>query len=113
MMVQSMDIKDYDRHAVAKILRCFWMCEDRLQHLDGSRDFTGGLSAELGQQVLDLNTGTFSRVDYKIGTHGFLDIAKALPDSVDDDGGYMTIAATIPVQQGKALLKANRYMQRR
>ena len=54
MMVQSMDIKDFDRQAVAKILRCYWMCEDRLQHLDGSRDFTGGLPTELGQQVLDL-----------------------------------------------------------
>ncbi len=68
---------------------------------------------KFGEQVLDLNTGILRKMDYKTGTHGFLDIAKALPDSVDREGGYMIIAATVPANQGTALIRATTSMQRR
>ncbi len=112
-MLSSMGIEDHDRLAVSQILRCQWMSTDRVHHMDGSRDFTDQPPSTFGEKVLDLNTGTMIRVDYKSGTHGFLDMAKALPDATDQEGGYMVVAATIPGDKGRKLLQATTNIQRR
>ena len=55
------------------------MDRDRILNLDGRRNFSGHNVTE-GDHMLDLRSCTFKQMDYKTGTHGFLDVALAYPD---------------------------------
>ncbi len=112
-LVQGYFIEDYDVIPLAKILRCGWMDPERVMTLHGAFGFGGhAIDDESDVALLDLRFGGLRQIDFKAGIREIFHTAQAYDDRYHRDGGYMVIAALLPMPLGVRVMRANRMFQK-
>ncbi len=96
-------LEGHDRMTYARVLRCGWMAPDRIRTLSGALGF-GGHTINQDDHVLDLRFGGFRQLDYITGVRGMFNMALAMNDIYDRDGGYMVVSALLPAPLGRKIV---------